>query len=274
MILANTSPKPELDRKAITTLGDSLYNRGDLFAAQFCYLMAQVGFGRYANVNHDSVLMSNSANAIRLILLGSSHHRAFRDFATSDAIQMTEIYEYACTLNDEHFSIVDFQPYKYLLATRMLDAGLNLKALLYLEQIARHIQRQPERYEGAFVGRVYTLADQLKYFDPVYERMMFEPKEETDEGGAATATAATSALDDQPWLKELQSTLTNNNVSVEVWMCLISSCFTQCILISLSTAHEHPAGHQQLHQRCDSIPAAGRFVGQHQPAVCRDQSAV
>lgn len=47
MILSNTSQKPELDRKSITTLGDSLLNRGDLFAAHFCYLMAQVGFGRY-----------------------------------------------------------------------------------------------------------------------------------------------------------------------------------------------------------------------------------
>ena len=47
MILSNTSQKPELDRKAITTLGDSLFHRGDLYAAHFCYLMAQVGFGRY-----------------------------------------------------------------------------------------------------------------------------------------------------------------------------------------------------------------------------------
>lgn len=47
MILSNTSQKPELDRKAITTLGDSLLSRGDLFAAHFCYLMAQVGFSKY-----------------------------------------------------------------------------------------------------------------------------------------------------------------------------------------------------------------------------------
>lgn len=154
MILANTSPKPELDRKAITTLGDSLYNRGDLFAAQFCYLMAQVGFGRYANVNTESMLMSNSSSAIRLILLGSSHHKQFRDFATNEAIVMTEIYEYACTLNDDKFSIIDFQPYKYLLATRLLDYGMNLKALMYLEQIGEHIQRNPTKYEVGFIEKV------------------------------------------------------------------------------------------------------------------------
>ena len=154
MIIANTSQKPELGRKAITTLGDSLYNSGDLFAAQFCYLMAQVGFGKYQNVNQESMLMSNSANAIRLILLGSSHHRKFKDFATNEAIIMTEIYEYACTLNADTFSIIDFQPYKYLLATRLLDYGMQFKSLMYLEQIAVHIQKNPTKYLVSFIEKV------------------------------------------------------------------------------------------------------------------------
>lgn len=105
--------------------------------------------------------MSNSASAIRLILLGSSHHRVFREFATNDAIMMTEIYEYACTLNDEHFSIVEFQAYKYLLATRMLDAGLNLKSLMYLEQIAQHIQKNRSRFDDSFVEKVCILMERF-----------------------------------------------------------------------------------------------------------------
>lgn len=154
MILANTSQKPELDRKAITTLGDSLHNRGDLFAAQFCYLMAQVGFGKYSNVNQETGLMLSSSNAIRLILLGSSHRKPFKDFATNDAIMMTEIYEYACALNDDSFSIVDFQPYKFLLATRMIDYGMHVRALMYLEQISYHIQKNVGKYEPEFIGKV------------------------------------------------------------------------------------------------------------------------
>lgn len=157
MILANTSQKPELDRKAITTLGDSLYNRGDLFAAQFCYLMAQVGFGKYSNVNQETGLMLSSSTAIRLILLGSSHRKPFKDFATNDAIMMTEIYEYACALNDDSFSIVDFQPYKFLLATRMIDYGMHVRALMYLEQISYHIQKNVNKYEPDFIGKVNTL---------------------------------------------------------------------------------------------------------------------
>lgn len=161
MILANTSQKPELDRKAITTLGDSLYNRGDLFAAQFCYLMAQVGFGKYPNVNQETGLMLSSSNAIRLILLGSSHRKPFKDFATNEAIMMTEIYEYACALNDDSFSIVDFQPYKYLLATRLIDYGMHVRALMYLEQISYHIQRNVTKYEPEFISRVSQASRQL-----------------------------------------------------------------------------------------------------------------
>jgi COPII coat assembly protein SEC16 len=109
MILSNTSEKVELSRKAITTLGDSLYNRGDLFGAQFCYLVADISFGKWSNVNQETMMISNSSSAIRLVLLGSSQHKCFREFATNEAIVMTEIYEYARTLNEEKFTILDFQ---------------------------------------------------------------------------------------------------------------------------------------------------------------------
>lgn len=97
MILSNTTQRPELDRKAITTLGDTLFSRGSLYAAQFCYLMAQVEFSRYGNQD------------ARLVLLGTNHTKSFREFATNDAIHMTEIYEYACSLNDGQFVIQEFQ---------------------------------------------------------------------------------------------------------------------------------------------------------------------
>lgn len=97
MILSNTSQRPELDRKAITTLADTLFLRGSLYAAQFCYLMAQVEFSRYGKPD------------AKLVLLGSNHAKPFRQFATNEAIHMTEIYEYACSLNDSSFLIPEFQ---------------------------------------------------------------------------------------------------------------------------------------------------------------------
>ncbi|GAB0094901.1 hypothetical protein DMENIID0001_102270 [Sergentomyia squamirostris] len=204
MIISNTSQKPELNIKAITTLGDSLYNRGDIFGAHFCYLMAQVNFGKYRNVNQDSSNMSNSSTSPRLILLGSSPHRSFRQFATSEAIMMTEIYEYACTLNDDKFSVTEFQPYKYILASRMLDYGMQLKSLLYMEQISKHIQKDPSKYEEDFIERVFVMADRLKYYDPMHDKSLDDTSPDGQEGAA----------EGQNWLQDLQSVLKQFNSGV------------------------------------------------------------
>lgn len=97
MILSNTTQRPELDRKAITTLADTLMLRGSLYAAQFCYLMAEIEFVRFGT------------EGAKLVLLGGNHNKPFKQFATNEAIHMTEIYEYACGLNDSSFLIPEFQ---------------------------------------------------------------------------------------------------------------------------------------------------------------------
>lgn len=201
-----------MDRKAITTLGDSLHNRGDLYAAQFCYLMSQVSFGRYCDVNQESHLMLNSSNAVRLILLGSSPRKSFRDFATDEAIMMTEIYEYACSLADENFSIVELQPYKFLLGTRMLDYGLHLKALMYMEQISNHIQKNPAKYERAFVENVFVLADRLKYFDPALEKNL--DNLDDDEG----LNSSNNSAGPQQWQQDLLNVLGQTQVSINCFI--------------------------------------------------------
>lgn len=207
MIISNPSQtNPELDRKAIITMGDTLHNRGDLFAAQFCYLMAKVGFSRYSDVKHDSsIILSNAANAGRLILLGTSCYKSsFAEFTTDEAIIMTEIYEYACSLPNSQFSIVEFQPYKYLLGTRMLDYGLHLKSLLYMEQVARHIQINPAQYDRVFIEKIYNLADKLKYYDPVLEKNVDSLNEED----------ITSQNNGQlQWQQNLMNLLGQNSVS-------------------------------------------------------------
>lgn len=197
MIISNTTQSPELNRKAITILGDSLLNRGDLFAAQFCYLMAQVGFGKFPSVGDPMT----SANMVRLVLLGSSHIKAnsFLEFATSESIIMTEIYEYACSLNDESFSIIEFQPYKFLFSCRLLDYGFHLKALMYLEQIYVHIQKNSSIYEASFIERVYELADKLKFYDPVMEKTFADTND--------------LQFEDQEWLKSLKTIYENYQVS-------------------------------------------------------------
>ncbi|XP_037934750.1 uncharacterized protein LOC119669065 isoform X2 [Teleopsis dalmanni] len=205
MILSNTSQKPELDRKAITTLGDSLFNRGDLFAAHFCYLMAQVGFGRYQESASQETTLQQTLP--KLVLLGSSHYKNFHEFATNEAIVMTEIYEYACSLNDDKFSLVEFQPYKYLLATRMLDYGFHLKSLMYMEQISLHIQRDPSKYEPTFINKVYELADRLKYYDPVLDKTIDE-QQNTDDN----LNNGVPNFEEQKWLQDLRTIAAQYNV--------------------------------------------------------------
>lgn len=57
------------------------------------------------------------------------------------------------------------------------------------------------------LSKVYTLADHLKYFDPVFERMLYEA---TGDDGSSQTNAIT--LEDQPWLQELQTLLKQTNV--------------------------------------------------------------
>lgn len=92
MILSNASARPEIDIKAITTLGDTLGSRGSLHAAHFCYLMAQIEFGSFAH------------KSSKIVLIGSSHNQPFKKFSTNEAIFATEIFEFACNLaNPDYF---------------------------------------------------------------------------------------------------------------------------------------------------------------------------
>lgn len=168
MILSNASSRPELDKRAITQLGDTLSQRGDLYAAQFCYVMARLDFGRHPSQPLSEGTVSAPA---RLVLLGACHRtvRQFGQFATSDAIVMTEIYEYACSLSDPSFVLVEFQLYKYLLATRLTDCGLYERALAYLEQLAHVFAAAPANYSHALMRSVLALSERLKYFDPEQE---------------------------------------------------------------------------------------------------------
>ncbi|XP_046418390.1 uncharacterized protein LOC124178788 isoform X2 [Neodiprion fabricii] len=155
MIISNTSPNPEINRKSITTLGDTLFARNHVHAAHFCYVLAQVDFGPYG--------MPNS----KLVLLGSNPHKPYNVFVTNEAIMLTEIYEYARNLSEPGFTLIDLQTFKYGLAVKLVDYGLTEKALLYIEQIAVNITREPSKYPISFVEKLHNLGDRIKYSDPV-----------------------------------------------------------------------------------------------------------
>ncbi|XP_076251335.1 endoplasmic reticulum export factor secretory 16 isoform X3 [Rhynchophorus ferrugineus] len=184
MILSNSTLRPDLNCRAITQLGDTLLGRGSLYAAQFCYLMAEVGFGQHGNSN------------TRLVLLGSDHRKSYPQFITNEAIHMTEIYEFACSLNDQGFHINEFQVYKYIMATRLADFGLLDKALQYLERLASHIVAQPVSTHLSLIERVCSLADKLKFHDP-----LGDPDEDEPGFGDDLETSRPDNL----WLKDLKA---------------------------------------------------------------------
>ncbi|KAK7502616.1 hypothetical protein BaRGS_00006191, partial [Batillaria attramentaria] len=154
MILSNHSSRPELDKKSITTLGDTLATKHCLHASHFCYLMAQVEFG--------SFLKKTS----KIVLIGSNHNLPLDDFANNSAIQCTEVYEYAQTLGNVKFCLPQFQIYKFLYACRLAEYGLAQEAFHYCEIIALQVLACPARYHPTFVTILYTLASRLKYCDP------------------------------------------------------------------------------------------------------------
>ncbi|XP_025160714.1 uncharacterized protein LOC105190139 isoform X1 [Harpegnathos saltator] len=155
MIISNTSANPEINRRSITTLGDTLAARADIHAAHFCYILAQIDFGAYGS------------NGVKLVLIGANHNKPYAEFLTTEAVMLTEIYEYARNLSDPCFTLVDLQKFKFDLVVKMVDCGLMEKALLYIEQIATNITNDASKYQKSFIEAVYTLGDRIKYHDPI-----------------------------------------------------------------------------------------------------------
>ncbi len=174
MILSSSTAKSELDKKSIVTLGDTLVARGYLVSAHFCYLVAQVEFGEYAN------------KTSKLVLLSSSAAQPFDAFATSEAIQCTEVYEYVRQLAVPDFVIRSLQAYKYLYATRLAEHGRAAEALQYCEAVGTVLVRNPSDYAPHLLARVHQLGAMLKFHDVQYQ---------TETDGATHA--------DPEWLKAL-----------------------------------------------------------------------
>jgi len=49
MILSNGMDRSELFRKSVLTLGDTLLEKGLIYGAHFCYIVANIEFGTYSN---------------------------------------------------------------------------------------------------------------------------------------------------------------------------------------------------------------------------------
>ncbi|XP_062929801.1 protein transport protein Sec16A isoform X2 [Mobula hypostoma] len=154
MVLSNLSNGPDLDRRTITTMGDTLAAKGLLDASHFCYLMAQVGFGVYTR------------KTTKLVLIGSNHSWPFLKFASNEAIQRTEAYEYAQALGSQTCFLPNFQVFKFIYACRLAEVGLAAQAFHYCEVIARTILRNPAYYSPVLLRQLIQISSQLRFSDP------------------------------------------------------------------------------------------------------------
>ncbi|XP_064379938.1 protein transport protein Sec16A isoform X5 [Dromaius novaehollandiae] len=154
MVLSNLTNNMDLESRTIATMGDTLASKGLLDAAHFCYLMAQVGFGVYTR------------KTTKLVLIGSNHSLPFFKFATNEAIQRTEAYEYAQSLGTQPGCLHNFQVFKFIYACRLAEMGLAAQAFHYCEVISRTVLKDPHYYSPVLIGQLIQISSQLRLFDP------------------------------------------------------------------------------------------------------------
>ncbi|XP_021117368.1 protein transport protein Sec16A isoform X4 [Heterocephalus glaber] len=164
MVLSNLSNNVDVESRTMATMGDTLASKGLLDAAHFCYLMAQVGFGVYTK------------KTTKLVLIGSNHSLPFSKFATNEAIQRTEAYEYAQSLGAQTCCLPNFQVFKFIYCCRLAEMGLATQAFHYCEVIAKSIVTQPDIYSPVLIGQLVQVASQLCLFDP---QLKEKPEEES-----------------------------------------------------------------------------------------------
>uniref|UniRef100_A0A803SKK4 Protein transport protein sec16 n=1 Tax=Anolis carolinensis TaxID=28377 RepID=A0A803SKK4_ANOCA len=163
MVLSNLTNNMDVETRTIITMGDTLVSKGLLEAAHFCYLMAQVGFGVYTK------------KTTKLVLIGSNHSLPFRRFATNEAIQRTEAYEYAQSLGTQPCCLPNFQVFKFIYACRLAELGLAAQAFHYCEVISKAILKSPSYYSPVLISQVIQMSSRLRLFDP---QMKEKPEQE------------------------------------------------------------------------------------------------
>ncbi|CAI8609589.1 unnamed protein product [Vicia faba] len=131
VITANRTKDDEL---VIIHLGDCLWKeRSEITAAHICYLVAEANFESY----------SDSA---RLCLIGADHWKFPRTYASPEAIQRTELYEYSKVLGNSQFILLPFQPYKIIYAYMLAEVGKVSDSLKYCQAVLKSLKtgRAPE----------------------------------------------------------------------------------------------------------------------------------
>ncbi|XP_071726385.1 protein transport protein SEC16B homolog [Rutidosis leptorrhynchoides] len=131
MITANRTKDDEL---VLIHLGDCLWKeRSNIIAAHICYFVADANFEQYSDT-------------ARLCLIGADHWNHPRTYASPEAIQRTEVYEYSKMLGNSQFTLLPFQPYKLVYAHMLAEVGRVSDSLKYCQAVTKSLKtgRIPE----------------------------------------------------------------------------------------------------------------------------------
>ncbi|KAJ3672644.1 hypothetical protein LUZ60_007365 [Juncus effusus] len=131
VMVANRTIKDEL---VMIHLGDCLWKeKAEVTAAHTCYLVAESNFEQFSDT-------------ARLCLVGADHWKCPRTFASPDAIQRTELYEYAKVLGNAQYMLLPFQPYKLVYAHMLAEMGKISDSLKYCQASLKLLKssRAPE----------------------------------------------------------------------------------------------------------------------------------
>ncbi|KAL6861679.1 hypothetical protein ACP4OV_017379 [Aristida adscensionis] len=130
-----TANRTKGDDLVITHLGDCLWKeKMEVASAHSCYLVAELNIDSY----------SESA---RMCLIGADHLRCPRTFTNPEAIQRTEVYEYAKVLGNSQHILLPFQPYKLIYAYMLAEVGKVSDSLRYCQaslKVLKASGRTPE----------------------------------------------------------------------------------------------------------------------------------
>ncbi|KAI4892667.1 hypothetical protein NFI96_006771 [Prochilodus magdalenae] len=128
-LLSSSRDSDDQQRTAVIAMGDTLASAGLINPAHICYTVALVQ-------------LSSFRGPTSLVLVGSDDRHPFSEFATSEALERTEVYEYVLSLFSG-FGQPDFQVFKLIRAGHLADAGRFDEATKYCESITRAVSSFP-----------------------------------------------------------------------------------------------------------------------------------
>uniref|UniRef100_A0A0D9WKV1 Protein transport protein sec16 n=1 Tax=Leersia perrieri TaxID=77586 RepID=A0A0D9WKV1_9ORYZ len=173
-----TANRTKGDDLVITHLGDCLWKeRNEVAAAHSCYLAAELNIESYSESS-------------RMCLIGADHLRCPRTFISPEAIQRTEVYEYAKVLGNSQYILLPFQPYKLVYAYMLVEVGKVSDALRYCQACLKVLKASGRAPELEALKQLFSsLEERIRTHQQIVLFMLTDDQLTIIQGGYGTNLA-------------------------------------------------------------------------------------